>query len=894
MASAESFERTRADPDALLALAGKAGRGRLTVFLGAAPGVGKTYAMLQRARRLKADGVDIVVGIAETHGRAETAELLDGLEMLPRRTVPYRDRNLEEFDLDAALARRPAVIIVDELAHSNAPGSRHPKRHQDIEELLAAGIDVWTALNIQHLESLTDVVGQITGTPVRERVPDTVLKQADEVLLIDLPPAELIERLNAGKVYLPDNARRAADSYFRLGNLTALRDLALRRTADRVDDQMVDYLRQNAIEGPWPSAERLLVCVGPDRLSEKVVRIASRLALGLNADWIVVSIERAGAPQGPDGDRRIDETFRLAEQLGGQTRRVRGGDFVEEIMRLARREHATQIVIGAPRRSPLKRWFGRSLPDAVMERADGLGVHVVTGAAERAVAPRHWAKPSTRRLLIDGATALSLVAAATLIGLAIGTVVALPNVSIIFLLAVLAAAIAGGYLAAIIASALSALAYNFFFIPPVNTFTIAQPHEVFALLVFLVAATLGGTVASRLREQLKLSGERAVAMQTLYDFSRKLSGTVKADDVVWAVISQLQLALGRRVALLTVDGGDLQPKALWPPDTELGVTEMTAARWAFDKGEPAGNGTGTLPNSPMRFLPLRTPHGTVGVCGIEIAGTELDSQETRTLDAIIDQAAVAIDRARLSKSSLEQTAAIEGGRLRSALLASVSHDLKTPLATITGAVTSLRQLGARMDARSRDDLLGSIEDESGRLSRFLANLLDMTRIDSGTIDARKDWVDVADVVRAAVEQIRRSFPERSVDVKLAPDLPLLRGDSVLLGQVLFNLLDNAIKYGGEEPVTIYARREKSDVVVSVVDMGRGIPAKDLAKVFEKFFRRARSDGRAPGTGLGLAIARGFVEAMGGTITAESPAQKRRGTRMTLRFPVETPAVGGVP
>lgn len=881
----ERLER-RGDPDALLALAGRPGRGRLTVFLGAAPGVGKTFAMLSRARRLKAEGVDIVIGIAETHGRGETADLLAGLDIIPRRAVAYRDRTIEEFDLDAALARRPRILVVDELAHSNAPGSRHPKRFQDIEELLTAGIDVWTALNIQHLESLSDVVGQITGVPIRELVPDTVLKHADDVILIDLPPTELIERLAAGKVYLPENARRAADGYFRLGNLTALRDLALRRTADRVDDQVVDYLKQNAIEGPWLSAERLLVCIGPDGLSDKVVRTASRLASGLNAHWLVVSIERTASVLSPEAGRRLDETFQLAERLGAETRRIRGRDFVEEILKLARREHATQIVIGARRRPFFARMLAQSLPDAVMDRAGGIGVHVVTGETQPARERRPWARPPARRLIVDGLVAVAATAVATVIGRTVEMAIELPNVSILYLVAVLVSATTRGYFGATVASLLSALAYNYFFIDPVSTFTIAQPHEVLALVTFFIAAVLGGALASRLRDQLKISGARARETQLLYDFSRKLSGTVKSDDVDWVIVNQLNVALNRPVVLLTVDGAELRVSAIWPPDGELGVTETTAARWSHEKGEPAGHGTGTLPNSRYRFLPMLAPHGIVGVLGIDISGEPLDAASERTLSAILDQAVVAIDRSRLSRESLEQAAALEGGRFRSALLASVSHDLKTPLATITGAVTSLRQLGERMSAKSRDDLLGSIEEESGRLTRFLANLLDMTRIDSKTVEARRDWVDVADVVRSAADQARKSFPGLSVDLKLADSLPLIRGDSVLLGQVLFNLIDNARKFGGPEPVTVYARAERDAVVISVVDLGKGIPAKDMERIFEKFFRRARSDGRAPGTGLGLAIARGFVEAMGGTIRAESPAVKRRGTRFVLRFPIE--------
>ncbi len=877
---------SRPDPDALLALAEQGGRGKLTVFLGAAPGVGKTYAMLTRAQRLKEEGADIVIGLVETHGRSETAALLEGLEVLPRREVAHSGRTLHEFDLDAALARRPRIIVVDELAHTNLGESRHPKRYQDIEELVDAGIDVWTALNIQHLESLSDVVAKIAGVPVRERVPDTVLNRADDVLLVDLPPAELIDRLNEGKVYLPDNAKRAVDRFFRLGNLTALRELALRRTADRVDDQMVDYLKQNAIEGPWPAGERLLVCVGPDPLSEKVVRTASRLASGLNADWIVVSIERADREPG-DGEamRQLDEIFRLAEHLGAETRRIVGSDFVEEILKLARRENATQIVIGTRRHWFPLSLFRASLPDALAKRVSGIGIHLVTDKIEPAAKPRRRSKlllPEGlgRALGIAGGT----VGLATVLGVLIEHFIILQNISLLYLLAVLASAVYAGYLAALAAALLSVIVYNFFFIEPVGTFTVAEPHEVFALFVFLAAAALAGGLASRIREQAKTARGRATATQALYDFSRKLSGTANAEDVLWAAVTQMQSTLRRNAVLLLPEDGDIALRVAWPPDTELTVSDMMAARWAFEKKEAAGNDTDTLPNSPFQFRPLTSPHGVVGVCGFLQEDRPLEINEERALAAILDQTAIAVDRARLSREILNQAAQLEGEKFRAALLSSLSHDLTTPLATITGAVTSIRQLGERMPGESQENLLNSIEEESDRLTRFVANLLDMTRIEAGAINARRDWVEVADVVHAAVERARKYFPGRVFETSIATDLPLMRGDSVLLGQVLFNLLDNADRFGGDEPVSIYARREGDEVVLSVTDLGKGIAPADLEHVFDKFFRKGKPDGRSLGTGLGLSISKGFVEAMGGRIKAESPALRRRGTRISMRFP----------
>ncbi|MBX9469085.1 MAG: DUF4118 domain-containing protein, partial [Rhizobium sp.] len=523
-----------------------------------------------------------------------------------------------------------------------------------------------------------------------------------------------------------------------------------------------------------------------------------------------------------------------------------------------------------------------------------LGVYIVTPDGTSAERARpSLSLPKATALRHSAMWALCFVALTTALGKGIDLFVELPNISLLFLLAVLGASVIGGYAAAFLAALLSALAYNFFFIDPRHTFTIAAPHEVFALFVFLAVAIIAGGLASRIREQADVARIRATALQSLYDFSRKLASTAKGEDAIWLAVSQLQASLKRKVVLLVPRKGDLGVAAAWPPDAELDVTDMTAARWSHDKRESAGHGTGTLPNSRFEFRPLLGPHGIVGVCGIEHTGDRLDLNAERALTAILDQTAIALDRARLADETVEQAARLEGERYREALLSSISHDLRTPLATITGAVTGLRQLGERMTPENRDDLLQSIEEESGRMSRFVANLLDMTRIEAGTLKPKQDWVDVADVVQSAVERTRKHAPGRIVETGIAADLPLVRGDSVLIGQVLFNLLDNAVKYGGDEPINVYARRDGKDVLVSVTDHGKGIPTEDLDRIFEKFYRRGKPDGRSPGTGLGLSIARGFVEAMGGRIHAESPALKKRGTRIVMRFPGSEEARGDV-
>lgn len=886
----------RPDPDALLALVGRQARGRLWVFLGAAPGVGKTYAMLARARALKRDGIDVVVGLVETHGRSETAALTEGLEILPRRAIEYRGQTIEEFDIDAALARKPKLIIVDELAHTNAPDCRHPKRWQDVEELLDAQIDVWTALNIQHIESLADVVARITGVAVRETVPDTVLRDAADIVLVDITSDELIQRLKEGKVYLPETARLAQQNFFTIGNLTALRELALRRTAARVDDQMVDYLRQHAIQGPWETSERLLVCVGPDAISEAVVRTASRLATGLNASFVAVTVQPAGREEAdPLKARRIEEALRLAERLGGETERLIGQDLPAEILQFAQRENITQIVVGRSRASLWATLMGRSLSGAIVRRSKNISVHVVIGdSAAGARAARGWPAFPLAGLPVGALAAVASVAVAVGLGYGLDVWLHLPNLSMIFLTAVLFCAVQFGLRSAVVAAILSFFAYDFFFIDPRYEFTIREPQEFFALLIFLAVAVFTGLLAGRARDQAQSVRDNARTTQSIYELSRKLSGAAALDDILLAATIYMHKTLGARcVVMMLPEEGELQLSSAWPPIDELDPGELGAARWAFEKGEAAGWGTGTLPNVRFQFRPLVTTRGVGGVCGIEPVDRDaaISAERERALNLILEQTAIAIDRAQLVKDSVKTAALEENEKLRTTLLSSLSHDLRTPLASITGAVTTLRQFGETIAPAQRADLLASIEEEAARLMRFVANLLDMSRIEAGALTPRRDYVDVGEVVRAAVERARKVFPGVEITTSLARDLPAIKGDANLLEQVLFNLLDNAQKYGGGGAVFVHARRLGADVQISVTDEGAGVKPADLERIFEKFYQGGRSDGRKAGTGLGLSIARGLIEAMGGTIRAESPAARRRGTRIVIQLPgVAAPAV----
>ncbi|WP_428406270.1 DUF4118 domain-containing protein [Methylocystis sp.] len=890
------FDR-RPDPDALLALSDKESKGKLCVFLGAAPGVGKTYAMLARAQTAKAEGVDIVIGLAETHGRIETQALLNGLETLPRRKCDYRGRIIEEFDIDAALARKPQLIIVDELAHTNAPDSRHPKRWQDIEELLDAGIDVWTTLNVQHLESLADVVSRVTGVAVRETVPDRVLQNAADVILVDITPDELLQRLKEGKVYVPETARRATQNFFTPRNLTALRELALRRTAERVDDQMVDFLRQGAIEGPWATAERLLVCVGRDAKSEAVVRAGARLATALNATWIALYVERAGREEeSAEVVRNVDRSLSLAERLGAEVARISGDDLAAEVLRLARRENITQIVLGRSRIRSFPQLLWRSLTDEILRQSTDIAVHVVVLEDVAPPSRRSWKPPMISETWRGVAGAALSVTITVMIGYALDRWLGLSNPSVIFLLPVVLCAARFGMWSAIIAALLSFLACDFFFFDPHYELRISQPQEFLSLTVALIVAVITAMLASKMRDYAQNVRERSQAVQSLFEFSRKLSTITTLDDILW--VSALQILKAGEascVVLLMPEDGGLRVAAAWPPVDQMDAGELAAARWALEKSESAGWRTDTLPNVRFQFRPLATARGVVAVCGIEPKTVEepLSAAAESTISSLIEQTAIAIDRSMLVGESVKAAALEENEKLRTILLSALSHDLRTPLTSITGAVTSLRELGEKIPLEDRKDLLLSIEEEARRLSRFIANMLDMSRIESGALSPRSDLVDVADVIRSVLERSKKTFSGKDMSISIAPNLPPIRGDASLLGQVLFNLIDNAHKYGGPTGAIIHARREGGDVVITVTDEGPGVKSADLERIFEKFYRSGRVDGRKAGTGLGLSICRGLVRAMGGTIVAQSPAVRRRGTRIIMRFPAANETKQGV-
>jgi two-component system, OmpR family, sensor histidine kinase KdpD len=888
----------RPSPEALLEAARREeGRvGKLRIFVGAAPGVGKTYEMLQQARARKKDGYDIVVGVVETHGRKETETLLEGLEVVPRRRIEYRGQWLEEMDLDAIIARRPQIVLVDELAHTNADGSRHPKRYLDVEELLGHGIDVYTTVNIQHIESLNDVVAQITHVRVRETVPDAVFDRADAVELVDLTPEDLIQRLKEGKVYLPKQAERALTHFFSPANLTALRELALRRTADRVDEQLLTEMQARAIQGPWAAGERVLVCISEDPRAAGLVRYAKRLSDRLHGPWTALYVETRRSLQFSEEQRdRIADTLRLAQALGGEPVTVPGGDhrIADDVIGYAHANNITQIIIGKSTRT---RWFeilhGSVVHDLV-RRAGNISVHVIAGeAAEGEAISKKTVRPAEKEVRFDPrAYAYSIVA--IFVAIAAGELlwpwIGNENVDLVFLTAIVGIAVRFGVWPSLFASIASALCYNFFFIEPYYTLAISNPKDIIAVIFFTFVAIIVSNVAARARIQAVTAMSRARVTESLYVFSRKLAGVATLDDVLWATAYQTALMLKVRVVVLLPEDGSIAVKVGYPPEDILDDADVAAAKWAWQNDRPAGRGSDTLPGAKRLFLPMRTGRGAIGVVGIDSdkPGPLLTPDERRLLDALIDQSALAIERVHLAEDMDRVKRTVETERLRSALLTSISHDLKTPLAAILGSAGTLRDLSNKLTNAEKIDLLATIIDESERLNRFIANLLDMTKLESGAITPNLAPHDLSEIVGSALHRADKILVRHKVQLQLATDLPMIALDAVLFEQVLFNLLDNAAKYAPPgTTITIRGWRDNESVCLQIVDEGDGIPPGELEHIFDKFYRVQKADHVRAGTGLGLAISRGFVEAMNGRINAENRTD-RTGAVFTIRLPVPT-------
>ncbi len=885
----------RPSPEALLkAAARENGRGRLKIFLGAAPGVGKTFEMLAAAQTRRREGTDVVIGVVETHGRAETEALLLGLEQIPRKRIDYKGRELEEMDLDALLVRKPVLALVDELAHSNVPGSRHPKRYLDVAELLAAGIDVYTTLNIQHVESLNDVVARITRIRVRETVPDYVLDQADDVEIVDITPDDLLARLRDGKVYVPKTAARALEHYFSPGNLTALRELALRSTAQRVDAQLLDHMQEHAISGPWAAGDRVLVCVtgGSARgnAGPALVRYGRRMAARLRAPWVALHVETARTLRLSETDRdRIAETLRLAETLGAQAVTIPGRDVADDILVYAREHNYTHIVVGNAGASPWRlRW---TVTQRLVARARDIPVHVLgqeRDAAETEDAPAASPRPMPAVEWMPYGLSAALVGVALLVGMALREVLQAASISLVFLTAVLGAAAAFGLWPSLFACLLSVLAYNFFFLPPLYTFTIADPENVVALVFFLITAVVASNLAAAVRAQAVAARMRARTTDDLYQFSRKLAAIASLDDLLWAAVYQVAAMLKVHVVMLLPDGESVAVRAGYPPEDTLEETDLAAARWCWQHNRPAGRGSDTLPGGRLLFLPLRTGRGPVAVMGIESdrPGPLLSPDQRRLLDALGDQTAVSIERITLAEDVDRARLTAETERLRSALLTSISHDLRTPLASILGAASSLESYDQLLEPSAKRDLLRTIQEEAERLGRFVANLLDMTRLEAGALAPKREAADLGELVGSALARAGKVLAAHRVEVDLAPDLPLPELDVVLFEQALFNVLDNAAKYaprGSLVTIRAWGDPVAGEVRLRVIDEGPGVPDAALPHLLEKFYRVHAADRQRPGTGLGLAIARGFIEAMGGRVEAGNRTD-RSGAMFTFVLP----------
>jgi len=869
-------------------------RGGLTVFFGAAPGVGKTYAMLEAARaELTQEKRDVVVGIVETHGRYETAALILGLELLPTRKLRHQGAEAQELDLDAALARKPQLILVDELAHSNLDGGRHPKRWQDVEELLEAGIDVFSTLNVQHVESLNDVVARITGIRVRETVPDSVLAQAQELKLVDLPPDELLERLRDGKVYLGAQAQRAIEGFFKKGNLIALRELSLRQTAERVDAQMREYRETQGVEQTWSISDQLLVAVSPSPYSARLVRAARRMAGSLHARWFAVYVEAPSARALSKAQvQQLALNLSLAERLGAEVVTLSGDDATAELLRFARERRVTKLIIGKPLPRRLVDRFRPSLVDRLVRQSGDIDVYVTAGDPDEAQTQSLPAPSPLLPRVPSYAAALVAPAIATALTLLLFHRDQLPDVVMIYLLGIMLVASRYGFGPSLFAAFASVAAFDFFFVPPFYTFAIADfRHMTTFSVMFLVALVISG-LTQRVRNQAAAARERELRTAGMYALARNLAAAQGLQEVVQTAARQLEKVFHVGVSVFVpAAAGNLvrayaSPSIGAPSERDLSITQ-----WVWSHQREAGLGTGTLPGGETLYLALPASAGIVGVLGLTPTDPDRlrELQERRQVDAFAAQMGLAMERARLADAADHARREMEAEQLRSSLLSSVSHDLRTPLAVITGATGTVLQGSSEMSEGTRQELLKTVLEEAERLNRLIRNLLDMTRLESGAVKLKKDWLPLEELIGGALGRLESRIGDRDVDVQSPSDAPLVPCDEILIEQLLINLVENALKYSSG-PLQLRVEVGAKEVAVEVNDRGPGIPEGEAERVFEKFHRSVR-DGAREGVGLGLAICRAIVTAHGGKISARN----RSGGGASFRFTLPLDAdVGSAP
>lgn len=889
------MDEQRPDPDELLERLrddeARASRGRLKIFFGSSAGVGKTYAMLNAARQQLMAGVDTVIGVVETHGRPETEAMADGIERLPAREIVYRDRLLKEFDLDAALQRKPALILMDELAHSNVPGSRHPKRWHDIEELLAAGIDVYSTVNVQHLESLNDVVGGITGIRIRETVPDSVFDKADEVVLVDLPPDELVQRLHEGKVYLPQQAKRAIRNFFRKGNLLALRELALRRTADRVDLQMLQYRQERAALPVWQTRDSLLACVGPGGGAERLVRTTALIAKRLEAPWHVIYVETPNLANLSPGLREaVLQTLKLAEELGAEAATLTGHTAVDSIIRYAREHNLGRIVVGRDHPRRWRPWY-RSFADRLGQRAPDLDViqvardsHSRTKAEpeeslEEKLKPWH----ASTRAWVETMVACALAAG---IGHLMHSTVDLTNIAMLFLLAVVLVAVRHGRGPAVLASLLGVAAFDFLFVPPRLSLAVSDVQYLVTFAVMLAVGLITGQLTAGLRYQAYVATRREERMRALYQMSRDLSAALLAEQIADIARRFVDTALNARMTLLLTDSkGRLQP-AHYGQDKQPAV-DLAIAQWTFDHREAAGLGTDTLPATPVLYQPLLAPMRIRGVMALVPRTPQrlLIPEQRRLLDTVSRLVAIALERIHYVEVAQSTLVQMESERLRNALLAALSHDLRTPLTSLIKSADRLAQGSSALDADDRETA-ALIREQAQRLSALVENLLDMERLQAGLVRLNKQWQAIEEAIDAALRQIEPQLGRRQVSIGQSPGLPLLEFDAVLIERVLYNLLENACKYTpADSRIDIVVTVGDDEAEIAVGDSGPGLPSGAEESIFEKF-TRGKKESSVSGVGLGLAICRAIIEAHGGRIYAKNRAGG--GAIFTFTLPLGNP------
>ncbi|MEO8392071.1 MAG: sensor histidine kinase KdpD [Chloroflexota bacterium] len=884
----------RLNPDELLAhildQEAKNRRGKLKIFFGAAAGVGKTYAMLEAAQARRAEGIDVVAGYVEPHRRPETEALLEGLQIIPLRVIDYRGTQLREFDLDAVLARHPTLVLVDELAHTNAPGLRHPKRWQDVEELLEAGINVYTTMNVQHLESLNDVVAQITGAIVRETIPDSILASAEEVELIDISPDDLLKRLQEGKVYIPQQATQAMNSFFRKGNLMALRELSLRQTAQRVDEQIQVYRQNKAVAQVWPAGERILVCISPSPLSARLVRATKRLATSVHAVWMAIYVETPRTHLSEADRNRVIQTLRLAEQLGAETATLSGHNIAEEIVDYARKQNVSKIVVGKPIHSTWRDMLFGSVLNNLVRRSGAIDVYAISAEIDT---PQSTSSEGLPRKILWAPylRAVVIVVACTLLASVMHPYFAAANLIMVYLVGNVAVATRYGRGPSVISSFLSVLAFDFFFVTPFFTFAVSDTEYLITFAVMLLVALTISDMTVRIKEQAEAARERERRTFTSYQMSREFANTSSVEDLIQIAIRHMQDVFRSQVVILLPDtSGELQFHGSDEVQSKFSEQERGVARWAYDRGQLAGRGTQTLPGSVGLYLPLSTSNGTVGILGVYASEeqTIFSPDQLHLLETFTNQTSLAIERARLSEESEQTQLQIETERMRNSLLSSVSHDLRTPLAAITGATSSVLQHKDKLDSRS-SELVQIAYEEAERLNRLVGNLLDMTRLEYGNVQVDKEWQPLEEVIGTTLVRMNMMLNDRPLKTHLPDDLPLVPIDSVLIEQVLVNLLENAVRYTpANTPIDLSAWYEGHEVIVEVADRGPGLPPGEEELIFDKFYRvRPAATG---GVGLGLTICRAIVQAHSGRLWAANRTGGGATFRFTLPIDGEPPQV----